>query len=58
MMGSSPSGVTVAVADMAMHRIVVPKYVGSNPTGHIWMNKDFGNQVLPFILKVHNAGMV
>ena len=33
-MGSNPTAVAVAVADMAMQRIVVPPYVGSNPIGH------------------------
>ena len=31
---SSRAGDTVAVADMAMQRIVVPLYVGSNPVSH------------------------
>ena len=26
---------TVAVAEMAMHRIVVPNYAGSSPVGHL-----------------------
>ena len=32
--GSIPTTGCVAVADMVMRRIVIPKYVGSNPIGH------------------------
>ena len=32
--GSTPVSATVAVADLVMHRIVAPEYVGSNPIGH------------------------
>lgn len=32
--GSTPVSATVAVADLAMHRIVAPDYAGSNPVGH------------------------
>ena len=34
MAGSTPPGVTVAVAELAMLRIVVPNDAGSNPVGH------------------------
>ena len=34
-MGSNPITGTVAVAEMAMHRIVAPDYAGPNPVGHI-----------------------
>lgn len=34
-MGSNPAKGTVAVAEMVMHRIVNPNYMGSNPIGHI-----------------------
>lgn len=33
-MGSNPIVRTVAVADLVMHWIVTPDYVGSNPIGH------------------------
>lgn len=33
--GSSPPVSTVTVAELAMRRIVVPKYAGSNPVGHL-----------------------
>ena len=33
--GSSPSRKIVVVADLAMQRIVVPPYGGSNPLGHL-----------------------
>ena len=33
--GSIPTTGYVAVADMVMRRIVIPKYVGSNPIGHL-----------------------
>ena len=32
--GSSPSGCTVAVAELAMQRTVDPLYTGSSPVGH------------------------
>ena len=38
MLGSSPTAVTVALAELAMQRIVVPRgeilYAGSSPVGH------------------------
>ena len=43
MSGSSPARSTVAVAELAMQRIVVPRdkslYTGSSPVGHISMNE-------------------
>ena len=33
--GSNPTPATVALAELAMHRIVVPDYAGSNPVGHL-----------------------
>lgn len=34
-MRSNRIGDIVPVADLVMHRIVVPKYAGSNPVGHL-----------------------
>ena len=36
--GSNPTLITVCVADLVMHRIVVPAYVGSNPIVHLKSN--------------------
>ena len=33
--GSSPTTPIVAVAELVMHRIVVPNHAGSNPVGHL-----------------------
>ena len=33
--GSNPTSATVTVADLVMHRIVVPDYAGSNPVSHL-----------------------
>lgn len=46
MLGSSPAGITVAVAELAMLRIVVPNDAGSNPVGHTWVSRN-GKQALP-----------
>ena len=35
MMGSSPSGVAVAVVQLAEHQIVALDVVGSSPIGHL-----------------------
>ena len=42
--GSTPVSATVAVADLAMHRIVAPDYAGSNPAGRT-LNK-YARQLL------------
>lgn len=42
-MGSTPISATVAVADSAMHWIVAPEYVGSNPIGHIFIMPHWSN---------------
>lgn len=34
-MGSTPISATVTVADLVMHRIVVPDYAGPNPVSHL-----------------------
>ena len=46
MLGSSPAGITVAVAELAMLRIVAPNDAGSNPVGHLWMSRSIGKQAL------------
>lgn len=33
--GSNPTSATVTVADLVMHRIVVPDYAGPNPVSHL-----------------------
>ena len=51
MVGSTPPGVTVAVAELAMQWIVVPRgeilNAGSSPVGHPWMSRSIGKQALP-----------
>ena len=38
---STRAGDAVTVADMAMQRIVVPPYAGSNPVRHLQVNPSF-----------------
>ena len=35
MWGSSPLGTAVVMAEIEMHRVVIPDYVGADPTDHL-----------------------
>ena len=48
-MGSIPTQSTVAVADLVMHRIVAPDYVGSNPISHLNAHQRLRTAVYGFI---------
>ena len=47
--GSNPTSATVTVADLVMHRIVVPDYAGSNPVSHLNTYKRLRTAVYEFI---------
>lgn len=47
MLGSSPTGVTVAVAQLVEQRIVDPQVAGSNPVSHL----------MPCWLKWYSTGL-
>ena len=42
MMGSIPSGVAVAVAQLAEQWVVIPPVAGSIPAGHLWQRRASG----------------
>ena len=39
--GSRPTVVVVTMADLAMQRIVVPHYMGSNPISHLYLRLSY-----------------